>query len=76
VVVAATASVANPECYRVKPGERGPIDNRQVCPVLDVVCEIVHIDCSRVKGMSKAYNEVMAAIRCIIENTMGASRRL
>jgi hypothetical protein len=51
-------------------GERGSVDNRQICPVLDVVSEVVHIDCSRIQGMAKAYEEAVAAILRGIEDAI------
>jgi len=51
-------------------GERGSVDNRQICPVLDLVCEVVHIDCSRIQGMAEAYEEAVAAILRRIEGAI------
>jgi hypothetical protein len=44
------------------------VDSRQICPVLDVASEIVHIDCYRTQGMAEAHEEAVAAILSGIED--------
>jgi hypothetical protein len=48
------ASAANPTVDSEETCKRGSVDNRKICSVLDVVSEVVHIDCSRIQGMAEA----------------------
>jgi len=56
--------------YGEQSAKLGAIHDWQIRPILNVMGEVVHIDCFCIQGMTEAGNKVMATLRGAIENAV------